>query len=258
MRINTTRQKMEAGEVVLGGLVGDFSPDLVELLGALGYDFAFLDCEHGNMSLEQVENMVRACETYGVTPIARIPDHADSTILRYLDRGVQGIIVPHVNTADEARSIALAARFQPRGHRGASGGRPHGYNVELGRDQSMKFINDQLLVIPMCEEVEAVTNLEDILAVDGIDMVHCAANDLGQSMGYPGDAEVRRVMLDVVKRVRAAGKFAGAGGNSPRDPDGVVEFINAGAQFITVPALGLFRVAAEGFRDHVRGAIKAS
>src|SRR5580704_200471 len=99
MRRNNTKAKLAQGEVVFGGIIAGYSPDLVELFGAIGYDFVMLDCEHGSMSVDQVENMVRAAEVFAITPIARIPNHADSTILRFLDRGVQGIIVPHVNSA---------------------------------------------------------------------------------------------------------------------------------------------------------------
>src|SRR5690606_41789420 len=92
----------------------------------------------------------------GITPIARSPDHDDSTILRYLDRGVQGIIVPHVNTREQAERVTTAARYYPDGHRGAAGGRAHEYNVHLSAAETRRWINEHLLVIPMCEALEAV------------------------------------------------------------------------------------------------------
>jgi len=255
MRINTTKAKMAAGQVAFGGIVSGFSPETVEVLGLIGFDFVFLDCEHGPMSLDQVEQMVRAAEVVGITPIARIPDHADATLLRYLDRGVQGVIVPHVNTLEQAESIAAAARYYPEGHRGAASGRAHDYNVSQGRQETMRWLNAETLVIPMCEETEAVANLADILTVPGIDVVHCAASDLGQSMGNAPAAEVRRVMIDVVGQVRAAGKHAGVGGNSPNDAAGVAQLIQAGANFVTISALGLLRAGAENFRKQVDAAL---
>lgn len=254
MRVNTTKAKLAEGKVVFGGLIGGFSPELVELFGAIGYDFVFLDCEHGSMGPAEVEHMVRAAESYNITPIARIPDHADATILRYLDRGVQGIIVPHVNTREQAERIVAAARYYPEGHRGAAGGRAHAYNVEMTATQSRAWLNQQTLVIPMCEETEAVDNINDILSVPGIDVVHVAAGDLGQSMGYPPPEELRRVMVEVIGRIRAAGKGAGAGGNAATDIAGVAGMINAGANFVTIAALGLLRVGAESFRQQVEAA----
>ena len=155
------------------------------------------------MDLDEVEHMVRAAEVFGITPITRIPNHEDSTILRFLDRGVQGIIVPHVNTAEAAQAVAGAARYWPDGHRGMAGGRAHDYGVGVSRDESTRWINAELLVIPMIEETEAVDNLDAILTVPGIDVLHVASGDLGQSMGNPGAAAVRQLMRQVVPRIRA-------------------------------------------------------
>src|SRR5437870_3584549 len=130
MRTNTTKAKLAEGKVVFGAIISRHAPDLVELFGAIGYDFVMIDCEHGPMSLDEVEHMVRAAEVFGITPITRIPNHEDSTILRFSDRGVQGIIVPHVNTRGAAEAVARAARYWPDGHRGMAGGRAHDYTSE--------------------------------------------------------------------------------------------------------------------------------
>ena len=167
MRTNTTKAKLAAGQVVFGAIISRPAPDQVELFGAIGYDFVMIDCEHGPMSLDEVEHMVRAAEVFGITPITRIPNHEDSTILRFLDRGVQGIIVPHVNTRGAAEAVARAARYWPDGHRGMAGGRAHDYGVGVSRDESTRWINAELLVIPMIEETEAVDNLDAILTVPG-------------------------------------------------------------------------------------------
>jgi 4-hydroxy-2-oxoheptanedioate aldolase len=255
MRTNTTKAKLAEGKVVFGAIISRFAPDQVELLGALGYDFVMIDCEHGPMSLDEVEHMVRAAEVFGITPITRIPNHADSTILQFLDRGVQGIIVPHVNTQEAAEGVARAARYHPEGHRGMGSGRAHDYGVGVSRDDSTRWINANLLVVPMIEETEAVDNLDGILKVSGVDVLHVAASDLSQSMGYPGAAAVRQLMRQVVSKIRAGGKLAGVGGNSPADAAGVAEFIKAGANFVTISALGLLRLGAEDFRRRVQAAL---
>ena len=255
MRTNTTRAKLAAGQVVFGAIIGRHAPDQVELLGAIGYDFVMIDCEHGPMSLDEVEHMVRAAEAFGITPITRIPNHEDSTILRFLDRGVQGIIVPHVNTRGVAEAVARAARYWPDGHRGMAGGRAHDYGVGVSRDESTRWINAELLVIPMIEETEAVDNLDAILTVPGIDVLHVASGDLGQSMGNPGAAAVRQVMRDVVPRIRAGGKLVGVGGNSPSDAAGIAEFIKLGANLVTISAVGLLRLGADDFRRRVQAAL---
>ena len=255
MRTNTTKAKLAEGEVVFGAIISRYAPDLVEMFGAMGYDFVMIDCEHGPADLDQVEHMVRAAEVFGITPIARIPDHADATILRFLDRGVQGIIVPHVNTQDEADAVTRAARYYPEGHRGSGGGRAHDYGIGVTREESTRWVNDQTLVIPMIEDTEAVENLDAIMRVPGVDVLHVASGDLGQSMGNPGAAE--RAQADVPghtqdQRRRDQGWDWG---NSPGDADGVAQFIKLGASFVTVSATGLLRLGAEDFRRRIEAAL---
>ena len=251
MRTNITKAKLAEGKVVFGAIISRYAPDLVELFGAIGYDFVMIDCEHGPMDLDQVEHMVRAAEVFDITPIARIPDHAESTILRFLDRGLQGIIVPHVNTREEADAVARAARYYPQGYRGVGGGRAHDYGVKVSRAESTEWINSQTLVIPMIEDTVAVENLDGILGVPGVDVLHVASGDLGQSMGNPGPVEVRRMMSQLIPKIRAGGKLVGVGGNSPADAAGIAEFIQLGANFVTISALGLLRLGAEDFRQRV-------
>jgi 4-hydroxy-2-oxoheptanedioate aldolase len=255
MRTNTTKAKLAEGKVVFGAIIGNYAPDMVELFGAIGYDFVMIDCEHGPMNLEQVEHMVRAAEVFGITPITRVPNHEDSTLLQFLDRGVQGVIVPHVNTRTIAESVARAARYYPEGHRGMGGGRAHDYGVGVSRAESTQWLNSQLLVVPMIEETTAVDNLDAILTVPGLDVLHVASGDLGQSMGNPGPAAVRQLMSQVIPRIRAGGKLVGVGGNSPADAAGVAEFIKLGANFVTISALGLLRLGAEDFRQRVQSAL---
>ena len=255
MRVNTTRQKLRDGKVVYGAIVGEYAPTTIELLGAIGWDFVMIDCEHGSMGLLEVENLVRAAETAGITPLARVPDHAPSTILRFLDRGVQGVIVPHVNTRAQAEAVVKAARYYPEGERSIGSTRAHDYNVGVSRTESARWLNEQVMVIPMIESVEAVANLDEILTVPGIDVLHCAPNDLAQSMGFPPEAEVVKVRKQVIARCQAAGIPVGIGGNSPSNPAAVAELARAGATFVTVPALGMLQLGATQFRGGVQAAL---
>lgn len=255
MRTNTTKAKLAEGKVVFGAIISRYAPDLVELFGAVGYDFVMIDCEHGPMDFDQVEHMVRAAEVFGITPITRVPNHEDSTILRFLDRGVQGIIVPHVNTREAAEAVARAARYYPDGQRGVGGGRAHDYGVGVSRQESTRWINSQLLVIPMIEDTAAVDNLDAILTVPGVDVLHVASGDLGQSMGNPGAAAVRQLMRQVIPKIKARGKLIGVGGNAPADAAGIAEFIKLGATFVTISAWGLLRLGAEDFRQRVQAAL---
>jgi 2-keto-3-deoxy-L-rhamnonate aldolase RhmA len=254
MRPNTTKQKLREGRTVMGAIIGEYAPVALEMTGALGFDFVMIDCEHGSMTLDQVENLVRASEAFDLTPLARVPDHEPSTILRFLDRGVQGIIVPHVNTAEQALAVTRAARYYPDGERSIGSTRAHDYYVGVSRAEAAKFLNEHVMVIPMIEHIDAVRNMDAILAVPGIDVVHIAANDLAQSMGFPPEAEVRAQSMEAIAKARAAGIPAGVGGNDPGNPAAVAELVREGATFVTLSALGLLRLGIDTFRREFEAA----
>ena len=255
MRINETKRKLQAGETAIGVIVGEYAPVALEVVGRLEFDFVMIDCEHGSMSLDQVENLVRAAESFDITPLARVPDHMPSTLLRFLDRGVQGVIVPHVNSAAEAEAVVKAARYWPEGERSIGTTRAHDYAIGVTREQSTRFLNEQVMVLPMVEHIDAVRQLDAILKVPGIDVVHFAQNDLSQSMGFPDPAEVRQTMLGAIAKARAAGVAAGVGGNNPSDAAGVAELIKAGGNFVTLSLLGLLQVGASTFREKLAAAM---
>ena len=252
MKINLTKQKLIQDETVFGAIINEYSPNIVELCGAVGFDFVMIDCEHGSMSVDQVENMIRGAESFDITPIARIPDHSDSTILRFLDRGIQGLIIPHVNTVKQAEQIVKASRYFPDGHRGVGGGRAHYYGVNVSRNESTAFINENILVIPMMEEVESVKNLASITSVEGIDVIHVAPGDLGQSMGNASQEDVWAVMDEIVPKIRAAGKWVGVGGNAPAETQRINDLIDIGANMVTISAHALLMDAAKKFLSGVR------
>ena len=122
MRHNTAKAKLKAGQAVSVIAPTYTSAGLVELLGRIGFDVIFIDCEHGPAGWDDVENMVRAAELVNVTPIVRVQDNDPSTITRALDRGAGGVQVPHVNTRAEAEAAVRHAKFAPLGHRGFAGG----------------------------------------------------------------------------------------------------------------------------------------
>ncbi len=208
MRHNTAKEKLASGKPVNVVAPGYTSPGLVELLGRMGFDAIFIDCEHGPAGWDEVENMVRAAELTNVTPIIRVQANDPSTITRALDRGAGGVQVPHINTRAEAEAAVRSAKFAPLGHRGYSGGRS-----ALGvKGNFTTHANNETMVIAMLEEVEALHNLDDILKVEHVDAFFIAPGDLAQSMGFPGQVdhpEVQAAIQDAVRRTRAAGRVAG-------------------------------------------------
>ena len=111
MRENKTKNKLNQGERVYGSLVSFYAPGVVEVLGATGWDFVILDAEHGGLTMPQIIDMTRAAEAFDITPMARVPNHEADGITAFRDTGVQGFMLPHVNTEEEAAKVSKAAPY---------------------------------------------------------------------------------------------------------------------------------------------------
>ena len=216
-RVNNIFAKNRDGKKGLGlGLVYP-SSEAIELVGMLGgFDYINLDGEHGLFSPESIDAMVRAADGYGLTVTARVPNLMSSTINQFLDRGVIGVLGPHVDTAEQAKQLVDACRFVPDGQRSWGGGRGTFYNdgglldqPGLKRTEYMELANENMLVMAQLETATAFANLDEILEVDGIDAFAWGSNDLAQSMGYPGQPdhpEVKAAEASVEDRIHAAGR----------------------------------------------------
>ncbi|WP_199615907.1 HpcH/HpaI aldolase family protein [Paenibacillus alkalitolerans] len=184
LRKNAAKQKLCAGETVCGLFASIPSPVSVEMIGCAGYDFVIIDTEHVCINPETLEHMIRAAEAVGLTALVRVPDGSSGPILRALDAGAQGVVVPHVRTKEEAVAAVAASRYYPLGSRSLNGGRP----AAFGKSDLQAYIaeaNEQVLVVAMIEDREGVERIGEILSVPGIDMVLEGAADLSQSYGVP-------------------------------------------------------------------------
>ncbi|MCI0440052.1 MAG: aldolase/citrate lyase family protein, partial [Chloroflexi bacterium] len=216
-RKNKIFEKNRQGRKGLGiGLVYP-SAEAIELIGMNGgFDFVSLDGEHGLFSPESIDAMCRVADGFGLTVTARVPNIHSSMINRFLDRGVMGILGPHIDTPQDAKALVDACRFYPEGHRSWGGGRGTYYN-ESGlidqpgskRTEFMALTNKEMLVMGQLETATAFKNLDAILEVEGIDAFAWGPNDLAQSMGYPGQPDhpaVQEAQNKVAERIHAAGR----------------------------------------------------
>jgi 2-keto-3-deoxy-L-rhamnonate aldolase RhmA len=215
---NRMKEKLLSGQPALGVSVMFPSPQVVEMVGRLGFDWVLLDCEHGSLSPESVELMAMAAEVAGITPIARPAVNGSEAILRVMDRGALGVQVPHVNTAADAKRAVEAVKFHPLGSRGlAVATRPAGYGFGLSAADYVQEANRETLVCVQLEELEALRNLDEILRVEGVDVFFVGPSDLSQSMGHPGRSdtpEVRAAMDRAFAAIVAAGRVPGSTGNA--------------------------------------------
>jgi 4-hydroxy-2-oxoheptanedioate aldolase len=206
IRPNRVKQRLASGQVATI-LSGTNDPDLIDQLGPLGVDGIWLEGEHGGVDYADLGNLTRACDLWGMTSVVRVMDNDYATIYRTLDRGAQGIVVPHVNTRVEAQAVVDAAKFAPLGKRGMFTSR-QGFGV----GDYLKGANDQSLLVVLIEDIAAVNNLDAILTVDHIDVFFVAPNDLATSMGHIGDMghpDVQRTVDEAIARIVRAGRTAG-------------------------------------------------
>ncbi|MDE2006629.1 MAG: aldolase [Rhodospirillales bacterium] len=213
---NIARRKLAAGELVLCMGVNQLrAPNIAMIAKACGFDAIYIDLEHNPTGLEAASALCVAALGLGVTPIVRLNSHDPYVAARVLDGGAQGVMVPHVNSAAEARAIAAACRFAPLGERSASGTGPALGYAALPQAEINRRLNEQTLVMAMIETEAAVAEADAIAAVPGIDTLHIGSTDLSTAMGLAGEykhARMRAAYETVARAAKAHGKSFGVGG----------------------------------------------
>ncbi len=258
MRENTLKQKLQDGKAAFGVMLTFPSAPMVEMLGHLGYDWILIDNEHGSVTVENSEDMIRAAELTGMAPIVRPVSNKPEIIAPFLDRGAWGVQIPHVNTADEARAAVDAVKYPLQGHRGVfSGGRPGEYGFAGNTAEYVEDANRNTLVCLMIEEAEAIENLEEMVAVDGVDVFFIGSGDLSASMGYAGQQthpEVQAMMERGITVIREAGKVAGCS-----CPDAYVpKFLDMGVQYFHGSVSRLIHSSSATYLGDMRKAAEAA
>lgn len=232
MRPNRLKTLFAENKPALGCSLMFPSPQLVEMLGHAGFDWVLLDCEHGSLSLSDVEIMAMAADAAGLTAIARPRSNSPADIQSVMDRGVAGVQIPHVNTAEEARRAVQSVKFGPGAARGlAAGTRPDRWGLGARMPDFTAQANATSLVCVQIEHQEAVANIDDILQVEGIDVFFIGPSDLSQSMGHPGNPKAPQVAAAIeatLARIRAAGKTPGM----PATAETLPEILASGCRYI--------------------------
>jgi len=247
IRENRVKQKLGRGEVAVV-LSGNTTPDMVEFMGTLDFDGVWVEGEHGPIDFADIPDITRACDLWGLTSVVRVNANEPGTIYRTLDVGAQGIVVPHVNTADEARAVVDASKFAPIGHRGMFTSRQG-----TGVADYVHKANDHTLVVILIEDIIAANNLSEILEVDNIDVFFVAPGDLAQSMGFLGQVthpEVQSVIDNAFAQIKAAGRTSGALANDAN----IESYIGQGVTFFMTGWAPWAAAGARSFLDKVAGA----
>ena len=196
-KTNRLKQKIEKGENVIGTWSSLSSPNVINVLGTTDLDFVVIDMEHGSMSFETVENMVRAAEASGISPIVRVWDDHEQTLLRALETGARSVMVPHINSSEKAERVAKCCKYFPEGNRGLSPyTRVHDYTHE-NIAESLQQENLETFVGILVEGQEGLNNLEEIVKTKGIDLIYLGLFDICQSVGLPGQLNHPKVQNEI-------------------------------------------------------------
>lgn len=208
-KINQIKQRRARGENPLGVIIQTGAADNVEMAGAAGLDFVVLDAEHGSLAFDRVVEMLRAADGVGISALVRVPDQTPHHVLRALDAGAMGVVVPNVRNAQEARAIASAAKYLDDSGFGSRGSCPSTRaNWHLVRDWPAfaRWSNENTQVWLLIESLEGVENIEAILDVPGIAAIVPGPFDLAQAMGHNADMSHPDVVAALRRVVGAARK----------------------------------------------------
>ena len=247
IRPNKIKHKLLNNEIVTVAM-GDFTitAGFIDFIGQYGFDGVWIETEHGAIDFADIPDMTRAADLWGMTSIVRVNLNLPSVIYRTFDVGAQGIVMPHVNTAAEARIVAESSKFYPLGNRGMYTSR-QGIGVE---DYTLKA-NEETLVVILIEDIIAVENLDEILTVDNIDVFYLASGDLSQSMGLydqPNHPQVLKTIDESITKIIGSGRIAGIGVTDSN----VESYIEQGVSLVVTKIQPWLEKGAKKFLDHCK------
>jgi 4-hydroxy-2-oxoheptanedioate aldolase len=227
---NKVKEKIRQGKLAIGTYVYLTDPAVVEIIGLAGFDAAFIDMEHSAFDFQ----LIRACDLVGITSIVRVPDNNPKTILRVLEIGAQGIQVPHIAGKDAALDVVKAVRYAPLGERGMGGAtRARRYGT-VPSNVHIATSNSEILLIVMVEDMTAVSELEDIASIEGLDLIAIGPSDLAQSLGIfdSKDVRLKETIEEIAETIKRVGKAKMTFPiNNPTFPLGAAELQRMGVAY---------------------------
>jgi 2-keto-3-deoxy-L-rhamnonate aldolase RhmA len=253
MLSKTLRADMRAGKPLAGCTISGYSPDQVEVLGLLGYNFVFIDSEHWPLNDRELLGMITAGDAVGLPCLVRVRENSPAAIQRVMDSGAAGVIVPDVYDAAQARKVIDAVKYSPIGNRGLSTTRASGYGLTMGLADYVRYANEKSVVVCQIESKEALANMQEIVALDEIDIAFIGTTDLSHSMGFTGQRDnpvVAEAVRDILRCAKAAGRSCGSmvrAGENPR------MYAEQGYSMIVASGSGFFTGGARKYVEQFQG-----
>jgi len=232
------RHKCTSGEAVIGTFAAIPHPVAIEVAAASGVDFLCIDWEHSQIARDRIEDLIRAADVHQVPAMVRVPGHAPESIAAVLDAGAAGVLVPRVSTAAQATAAVQATRYPPVGVRGVGPGRAAAYGYRI--PDYLAKANDSLLLAIQVETAEGLANIEEIAAVEGVDLIFIGPGDLSVSINAMGPAnqdKLNAAISTIASTARQAGKSVGIFRPSADD---VGKWIKSGISFYILASDTMF------------------
>jgi 2-keto-3-deoxy-L-rhamnonate aldolase RhmA len=209
------KARLKKGERVLGTMISLFDhPEIAKIVKLCGFDYFIIDCEHGNFDYTTVARILTVAREVGICGMVRIPEPRREVILKFMDMGAGGLLLPNTETVEHARAFVEHAKYAPLGNRGVQLFRGHtGFAKIASPAEYMKKANEETLLLIQIESPIGIKNIDDLLAVEGIDAAFIGPNDLSQSLGIMGQFEHPDFIAALDKIISAANKrqkFCGA------------------------------------------------
>lgn len=228
------KEKLRSRQTQIGTFVKLADPTALEVLGLAGMDFAIIDTEHAPCDQMLLLDMIRAADSVGLPTIVRVPEGAEPHILKALDIGASGVQIPGLSTVEEIREAVSFTKYAPRGVRGLSfAQRSAGYGTKE-KFQYMQDSNDGLINVVHIENKDAAARVEELCALEDIDVLFIGPMDISQSLGHPGDPgheDVQKVVHKVIDVCNSKGKFFGIFVGTP---EAAQKYMELGASYIAL------------------------
>ncbi len=230
---NRVKRVLRAGGVAIGTMVSHVrTPSVAVMLKAAGFDYFFLDSEHGAFNLETVQDICLVAREADIVPILRVPGLEEPYLFRPLDAGLMGLLCPHVETGDQAHHIVRATKYYPLGERGMSLRNVHTSFMRGKGDEVTRRLNEETLIAVQVETAKGVDNIDAIVAVEGVDVVYVGPNDLSQTVGVPGQIHHPEVTVRIERVIEACNRAGVAAGLHTYDVESAQAWLKKGIRML--------------------------
>lgn len=204
---NRVKGILKAGGTVIGCQVAEVrSPNIAQMYATAGFDFIFIDMEHGGFNMETVGDFITASKAGNIVPVVRVPALEEHLLSRPLDLGACGLIIPHIQSREQVQKVIEYTKFKPMGNRGLAPVRAHSDFAKVDVPQFLKEANQNTMIIIMVEDDEAIEQIDELISVDGVDVAFMGTMDLSYNLGLPGQVRHSEILKRIDRVIEACEK----------------------------------------------------